>query len=74
METRSGFWSGMKSLFRVIVALLGQDLVLICQFLANAVLLRCTLHLIPFVSFARFCSHASIKLSIFVSLSVVRQI
>ena len=36
MEPWSGFWSGMKSEFRVIVALLGQDLVLIDQFLVNA--------------------------------------
>ena len=45
----------------VIVALLGQDLVLIDQFLVNAYL-RCTLHLIPFVSFAMCRSHALIKL------------
>ena len=54
-------WSEVR--FGVIVALLGQDLVRIDQLLLNAYsVLRCTLHLIPFVSFAICRLHASIKL------------
>ena len=55
MEYWSGFWSGIKSDFGVVVALLGQDLVLIDQFLVNAYFYDalctcCPLFLLPCVA------------------------
>ena len=69
MEWRFGLkpWNGVlewilewnEVRFGFIVALLGQDLVLIDQFLLNAYFHGALLHFIPFVSFALCRSHAS---------------
>ena len=64
MESWSGFLSGIYS---VIVALRGQELVLIHQFLVNAYFYEALSFYSLNVSFAMCRSHTSIKICIFVS-------